>query len=175
MYSNYEASFDPRVIKLSDYDQPVTVMTFNESMEKIIHEFRDLAKENSQVEQLNGTNSNITGFLLQEGEEDLGAYRRNYVIGANFFHQSLDTFKSNILHLLDKNNTLINKINVINGLYNSIPIHSRPLAVNSMSNSLLGYLDDTNSSIRRITTINHPLPFSFTVSYTLIYTISILL
>ena len=157
MYSNFEASFNPRLIRMQDYDNPITVLENDKNFGELTNAFANL-KENSQLVELNDTE--LPQWLLNElngGKIDLGSYRRDYVVGGKF--AKMDTgMLSGALRIPGLPN-----VTILNGLYNSVPKHAKPLAVNFMSNTLLEYLDSSDVS-RRITVTNHPLPFSFTVS-----------
>ena len=167
MYSNFEASFNPRLIQMKDYDNPITVLENDKNFGELTNAFANL-KENSQLIELNDTE--IPEWLLNElngGKIDLGSYRRDYVVGGNFAKMDTSalrpalTFLSGALGLPSIPD--LPNVTILNGLYNSVPKHAKPLAVNFMSNTLLEYLDSSDVS-RRITVTNHPLPFSFTVS-----------
>ena len=157
-YSNYEATFEAKIMQLSDYDRPITIMPKNESvhgdiLKDVFRKYERLVTETSgDIKQY----TNISDSLLILGKEDLGAYRKDYIIGGNFEFPKIPKILG--LPLPTKI-----PINVLNGMYNSIPKHSRPLSVNYMSNALLRHLDVSNSHQRKITTINHPLPFTLTV------------
>ena len=151
LYSNFEAAFDKRIIQLSDYENPITVMPEREQVDEdlvgIFDAFEAIATANSAgVEKY----KNISQSLLQKGRTDIKSYREDYLIGGNFLHAKMPLFPK--------------RVNVLVGLYNSVPKHSRPLSVNYMSNSLLGYLDNSTAIPRKITVSNHPLPFTMTVS-----------
>lgn len=160
MYSNFEASFNPRLIQMKDYDNPITVLENDKNFSELASAFANL-KENSKLVQLNDTE--IPQWLLNElneGQIDLGSYRRDYVVGGNFAKMDPGILLG---ALPFPGIPQLPNVTILNGLYNSVPKHAKPLAVNFMSNTLLEYLDTSDMS-RRITVTNHPLPFSFTVS-----------
>ena len=154
-YSGFEANFQSRVMQLSDYEEPVSVFPNNvdNDLKGVFEKYRDLVSAESAVKQF----TNISDGLLKVSEDNLLDYRKNYVIGGNF-EPLLDDNLPIPPQIL--NNT---KVNVITGLYNSIPKHSRPLSMNYISNALLQHLDGDGG--RKITTSNHPLPFTFTVGF----------
>ena len=163
LYSNFEANFEARTMTLSDYDNPITVMPTKESVQgdglkDVFKQYQALATETSaDIKHY----SNISDSLLTLGREDLGAYRKDYVIGGDFDQSSIPKIPG--LPLPPKLSEGLS-IYMLTGMYNSIPKHSRPLSVNYMSNALLRHLDGSNSNQRKITTENHPLPFTFTVT-----------
>ena len=162
-FGNSGKASEPRIMRMTDYDNPITVMQPDDDLLELTSEFSKLAKENSMLLTINS--SNITQWLLNQGETDLESYHRDYVIGADFLQIPLDKMGS-----LDNQQTNQAQENIteylpkitVTGLYNSIATHSRPLIVNFMSNILLGYLDGSNLD-RKITTTNHPLPTINTV------------
>ena len=159
-YSNFEANFESRVMQFSDYENPISVYPLNVSQDLngIFEKYGKLVDLGSSTKQYD----NISEGLLNVGKDNLLDYRKNYVIGGNFepFGSENGLSIPNIPFLPSPNS-----INVLTGLYNSIPKHSRPLSTNYISNALLQHLD--GSEERRITTSNHPLPFTFTVRLTL--------
>ena len=162
LFGNSETDFQQRIIEMTEFDNPITVMQRNEDLSELTKEFSKLAGQYSTLQLIN--DNNITQWLLNKGETDLGAYRRDYVVGGEFvqiLHDTMGSISHNYFPDIPTNITFPNTT-VINGLYNSIAIHSRPLAVNLMSNTLLRYLD-TSDLDRTITSINHPLPSSYTV------------
>ena len=165
LFGNSETNFQQRTIQMTDYNSPITIMQHNENLVNLTNEFKKLAEQHSTLQELN-EDDNVTQWLLNKGETDLGSYRRDYVVGGDSFqitpdemglilHQHFPKIPENFSHLLPNTN-------IVNGMYNAIAIHSRPLAVNLMSNTLLRYLDDSELD-RTITSINHPLPSSYTV------------
>ena len=156
-YSNFEANFESRVMQLSDYEAPTSVYPKNVTgdLNGLFEIYGKLIESASSVEQYD----NISKGLLKVGESDLLDYRRNYIIGGNFepfpLFEEFSYFPFPI--------PVPKSINVLTGLYNPIPKHSRPLSMNYISNTLLQQLDGKEG--RRITTSNHPLPFTFTVSF----------
>ena len=161
-YSNFEANFESRVMQFSDYEDPISVYPLNVSQDLngIFEKYGKLVDIGSSTKQYD----NISEGLLNVGKDNLLDYRKNYVIGGNFepfgSENGLSIPDIPFLPILPKS------INVLTGLYNSIPKHSRPLSTNYISNALLQHLD--GSEERRITTSNHPLPFTFTVSLIII-------
>ena len=171
--SNFEANFERRLIQLSDYENPITVMPNKNDvtgkLRGVYDEFETLANNMSiAVNQYH----NVSFGLLEKGRDDITGYRKDYVIGSNFID-----LKSQIPDIPNDSFSWIyssvpryeapESVNGLIGLYNTAPKHSRPLSVSYISNALLGYLDTSNTNNRRITATNHPLPFSFTVSYIL--------
>ena len=172
-WSNFEANFERRVIQLSDYENPITVMPnkndITGKLRGVYDEFETLANNMSiAVNQYH----NVSFGLLEKGRDDITGYRKDYVIGSNFID-----LKSQIFEIPNDSFGWIyssvpryeapESVNGLIGLYNTAPKHSRPLSVSYISNALLGHLDTSNANNRRITAANHPLPISFTVSYIL--------
>ena len=125
------------------------------------------------MKQINNT-AHITKWLLEKGEDEIASYRRDYVIGSEFSQIDLEKLRNTSpddiekyinfpMPAMDMMYMTYPNVTIMNGLYNSVPVHSRPLAVNLISNTLLGHLDMSNNS-RRITITNHPLPFTSTVN-----------
>ena len=172
LYSNFEANFERRVIQLSDYENPITIMPNKEDitgkLRGVYEEFEVLVNKTSTVNQY----QNISFGLLQKGRDDIAEYRKDYVIGSNFIEFPNDSF--DLANFFIPGFEVPENVNGLIGLYNTAPKHSRPLSVSSISNALLGHLDNSSANNRRITVTNHPLPFSFTVSYILWKTPSIL-
>ena len=173
--SNFELNFERRVIQLSDYEDPITVMPNKNDvtgkLRGVYDEFETLANNMSiAVNQYH----NVSFGLLEKGRDDITGYRKDYVIGSNFCSNKSC---SNFIEIPNDSFGWIyssvpqfeapGNLNGLIGLYNTAPKHSRPLSVSYISNALLGHLDTSNTNNRRITTTNHPLPFSFTVSYIL--------
>ena len=169
-WSGFEANFERRVIQLSDYENPITVMPnkndITGKLRGVYDEFETLANNMSiAVNQYH----NVSFGLLEKGRDDITGYRKDYVIGSNFID-----LKSQIPDIPNDSFSWIyssvpryeapESVNGLIGLYNTAPKHSRPLSVSYISNALLGYLDTSNTNNRRITATNHPLPFSLTVS-----------
>ena len=50
--------------------------------------------------------------------------------------------------------------NEARAIYNSVPVHARPIAQNVVSNTLLKHLENKTDSTKSITITNHPLPDS---------------
>ena len=183
MLNNFEEKYQPRLIQMSDYDSPITVLHVNEHLIEIMKEFGNISKETSKLRPIMDT-AHITKWLWEMGEDDLETYRRDYIVGGEFFRIDLEKLvnESNGIdiekyinfpaYVLSKNtSTLMNKkyrpypnVTIMNGLYNSIAVHSRPLASNLISNTLLGHLDVSGRS-RRIAITNHPLPVTWTVNF----------
>ena len=155
-YSGFEASFDKRVMQLSDYEAPISVYPDNvsENLKGVFDQYEKLVTDNSAEAKKYG---NISDSLLKVGENDLLDYRKNYVIGGDF----APLLPQEILPFLPSSIDIPFNISLLTGLYNSIPKHSRPLSMNYISNALLRHLDGNGN--RTITTSNHPLPFTFTV------------
>ena len=173
--SNFELNFERRVIQLSDYENPITVMPnkndITGKLRGVYDEFETLANNMSiAVNQYH----NVSFGLLEKGRDDITGYRKDYVIGSNFCWNKLC---ANFIEIPNDSFGWIyssvprfeapESVNGLIGLYNTAPKHSRPLSVSYISNALLGHLDTSNTNNRRITATNHPLPFSFTVSYIL--------
>ena len=165
LYSNFEANFERRVIQLSDYENPITIMPNKEDitgkLRGVYEEFEVLVNKTSTVNQY----QNVSFGLLQKGRDDIAEYRKDYVIGSNFIEFPNDSF--DLANFFIPGFEVPENVNGLIGLYNTAPKHSRPLSVSSISNALLGHLDNSSANNRRITVTNHPLPFSFTVSYIL--------
>ena len=156
-YSNFEANFQSRVMQFSDYEDPISVYPLNvsQNLTGIFEKYGKLVDQGSSIRQY----ENISEGLLNVGKDNLLDYRKNYIIGGDFEPFGSD-FNFSIPNIPFSSSP--KSINVLTGLYNSIPKHSRPLSTNYISNALLQHLD--GSEERRITTSNHPLPFTFTVS-----------
>jgi hypothetical protein len=63
----------------------------------------------------------------------------------------------------------IRKVNDLTAMYNTVPLHARPLAINFVSNTLLNYLEvvdgqEEGATNHSITVTNHPLDLDSTVS-----------
>ena len=134
-------------------------------MDVLTKQFGLISGQYSTLKTIN--DSNITRWLLDEGETDLASYRRNYVVGGDIRliePNATETLAYEYFPDIPSMFTqLLSNVTIINGLYNSITLHSRPLAVNLMSNTLLQYFDDASLD-RTISSTNHPLPSTNTVS-----------
>ena len=171
--SNFELNFERRVIQLSDYENPITVMpNKNDITGKLLGVYDEFETLATNISKAVNQYHNVSFGLLEKGRDDITGYRKDYVIGSNFID-----LKSQILEIPNDSFGWIypsvpryeapESVNGLIGLYNTAPKHSRPLSVSYISNALLGYLDTSNANNRRITVANHPLPISFTVSYIL--------
>ncbi len=101
------------------------------------------------------TNENLSAIILQSVDEEettLAEYRSQYILAADF---------QNRRHCLPGDDGLCasDYIELI-GVYNTVPTHTRPLAVNYVSNTLLAYLEylaNPRGERHNITVTNHPL------------------
>ena len=128
LYSNFEANFEKRILQLSDYDNPITTMP-NETQGSTT--LKDVYEEYKNLSGSVQTYDNISAGLLTMGDEHLGDYRKDYVIGGNFEH--IPSFS---IPITENFSIPIPDVNSLTALYNSIPKHSKPLKLRKFEEML---------------------------------------
>jgi len=100
--------------------------------------------------------SMFKSFCDNLGPNNLANYKDKFIIAAEF---------SNSTEISIENFTLPFKLpwKQLTSLYNSVPLHSRPLAQNLISNTLLTHLQQGNVANNNISISTHPLPEPKTV------------
>lgn len=139
-YNEATESFQPRTMTLADYKNPTTFVGFeNSSVSEALGEsYEDLVGPYSNVIE---ERDNLTEAILEKGEENIADYRGNYILAANFAEGVFDwdVIFPNLtlgpgLELTFDNNLV--------SLYNTVPNHARPLALNLVTNTLLSHLEE---------------------------------
>lgn len=124
-------SQSPRIMNLGDYGATEVLYSVNQSpggWNSTFEEFVKLA--GSSVTEVD----DVSSSLLIAGESNMQKYRTKFIIAAEF-------------------NSSSSGVGVLNAMYSSSAIHSAPISLNALTNSVL----KRNSQEKSITVINHPL------------------
>jgi hypothetical protein len=129
--ANYGGTTEPaRVMNLSDYGVTDVLYSVNHSLPDWSDKYKTFIK-------LTGSNvtkvDNVYAPLLLAGESNIQKYHTKFIIAAQFNSSS--------------------GVEVLNALYSSTAIHSAPISLNALTNSVLKNISQEKS----ITAINHPL------------------
>jgi hypothetical protein len=120
-----------RVMNLSDYGATDVLYSVNESPAGWNDKYEEFVKlVGSSVKEV----GDVSSSLLIVGESDMKKFRTKYIIAAEF-------------------NSSSSEVGVLNALFSSSAIHSAPISLNALTNSVL----KNNSKEKSITVINHPL------------------
>ena len=118
----------PFTFSLNDYGKTNVVFSMEPGMEKWSNSYVDLIKTTeSQIKKVD----EVSASLLGVGDKDIQDYRRNYVVAAEF-NKSTEP--------------------MLNAMFSSTAIHSAPISLNLMTNSIL----KTKFSNKSIVATNHP-------------------
>ena len=91
--------------------------------------------------------------MMSSGTNKIAKYRDSFIIAGDFSNStSLPGFPISL------------PVPQLTAVYNTIPLHSRPLALNTITNTLLSHLQANLSQPFRIGVSTHPLPKPRTVS-----------
>jgi ATP-binding cassette subfamily A (ABC1) protein 3 len=93
--------------------------------------------DNKTVSMCNSKRQSVSDYLICVGRMSINYITDNYLIGASFKYDN-DTDKLTLI-----------------GHFNNQPFHVPPLALNTLTNTLLNHFSNSNY---KITVINHPLP-----------------
>jgi hypothetical protein len=94
--------------------------------------------------------------LLLIGANNLATYKDSFIIAADFE-------KSTKISYRNFSFPISLPFHQLTALYNSVPLHSRPLAQNYISNTLLALLETNTSTKHSISVSTHPIPEPRTV------------
>ena len=101
-----------------------------ENIKNALNKLVDWQKLSTNIE----ISGNITKKILNVANKDLTDYARNYIIGL----EKIDDVKSQFLMQLETCNGIsTSNKDMLTILYNPVPLHSRPLAINILSNIIL--------------------------------------
>ena len=91
--------------------------------------------------------------MMSSGTNKIAKYRDSFIIAGDFSNStSLPGFPISL------------PVPQLTAVYNTTPLHSRPLALNTITNTLLSHLQANLSQPFRIGVSTHPLPKPRTVS-----------
>ena len=94
--------------------------------------------------------------MMLSGTNKIAKYRDSFIIAADFSNSTdLELSGLSLAGL---------PVPQLTAVYNTIPLHSRPLALNTITNTLLSHLQANLSQPFRIGVSTHPLPKPRTVS-----------
>jgi ATP-binding cassette subfamily A (ABC1) protein 3 len=121
-----------RVMDLKDYGLTNVFYSRNDSKVGFNEDYEKLVKSSgSRVKHV----ENVFESLLRIGESNVQEYRTKYIIGAEF-------------------NSSSSGVPILNAMFSSTAIHSAPISLNILMNSIL----KSKSQEKSITAVNHPLP-----------------
>ena len=98
----------------------------------------------------------LNHFVLASGANNLATYKDTFIIAADFEKSTNISYGNFSL-------PFPLPFHQLTALYNSVPLHSRPLAQNYISNTLLKHLETNSSEKHSIHVATHPLPEPRTV------------
>ena len=93
--------------------------------------------------------------MMLSGTNKIATYRDSFIIAGDFSNSTSVEVSGFPLSL---------PVPQLTAVYNTIPLHSRPLALNTITNTLLSHLQANLSQQFRIGVSTHPLPKPRTVS-----------
>ncbi|XP_023336664.1 retinal-specific ATP-binding cassette transporter [Eurytemora carolleeae] len=141
----------PLSLSLGAYTDPTTFIGTDNMSQDMAYIFgNNTARFGKTVYSPNVSESIITGV---DGTEGMAVYKDSYIIAGEFNEVTE-------LYILPDTPGLPWKGLFATGIYNSIPIHSKPLAQLELSNSVLGYLERNSQIKHSIEVTTHPLPES---------------
>ena len=112
-------SFDPLVISKDLYPNAIfyyhesSFDDFNTAYKGIVGDFGEMV-----------TATNYSKFILDQAN-DTSKYRRNMILGADYFEQDLPI------------NNNLQKFKIAKAYFNSVPLHALPMSINLLNNALL--------------------------------------
>jgi len=140
-------------ITLSSYNEPVSFLGFDDNETcSTCYGLKEAFERSVKSGTIKGVDagSNLSDTILDMSSgEDLSDYRDHYIIAGNF--KALTEIK-----MFDHSLTV--DMTELIGMFNTVPLHSRPLAQNHISNALLGYLERENKTKHSISIASHPMP-----------------
>merc|ERR1719192_2468977 len=152
-----------RAIRLDQYNEPVTFIgTDNSTIGKRLGEDYKATLNNIGSVQMS---PDVVQDIIDKGTgiENLAEYREKFIIGASF------SSSSSLDISLSPNQPPISAPGFENvqltALYNSVPLHARPLAQLHTSNALLRHLEANKTTKHSISLATHPLPEARTRSF----------
>jgi hypothetical protein len=121
----------PRIMNLSDYGATDVLYSVNQSLAGWNHKYEEFVQlTGSSVKEV----EDVSSSLLIAGESNMQKYRTKFIIAAEF-------------------NSSSSGVGELNAMYSSSAIHSAPISLNALTNSVL----KNNSQEKSITVISHPL------------------
>lgn len=123
-------SQSPRIMNLGDYGATEVLYSVNQSPEGWNNTYEEFIKlTGSSVTEVD----DVSSSLLIAGESNMQKYRAKFIIAAEFSSSS--------------------GVGVLNAMFSSSAIHSAPISLNALTNSVL----KRNSPKKSITVTSHPL------------------
>jgi len=121
----------PRIMNLGDYGATEVLYSVNQSPEGWNNTYKEFVKlTGSSVTEV----EDVSLSLLFTGESNMQKYHTKFIIAAEF-------------------NSSSSGVGVLNAMFSSSAIHSAPISLNALTNSVL----KRNSPKKSITVTNHPL------------------
>ena len=112
-------SFDPLVISKDLY--PNAIFYYKEStFENFNAAYKDIVGDLGEM-----VTGNYSKFILDQAN-DTSKYRRNMILGADYFEQDLPVLNENP-----------QKFKIAKAYFNSVPLHALPMSINLLDNALL--------------------------------------
>jgi len=152
-----ETKHPNRDIELSSYEDPVTFVGFDRNSTACMEcsalkeAFLSTIKTGDIRED---PGANLSAFILDESTgDDMYKYQDRYIIASDF--QKLNFSLPNPLN---PDEPISTNLTELTGVFNTIPLHSRPLAQNHISNTLLAHLEKNSKTKHSISVSSHPMP-----------------
>jgi hypothetical protein len=139
-------TFPSLVMNLGDYGTPITNTgdaSPNGELTDLMNIYKEVVKSTCDGNVVETSNGNVTKLILESGKKDISAYRNSYMVAAEF---EFDFENSN-------NDFEYSSINVV---FNSLPYHTPPTALNLVTKALLQFLSNDDDEYD-ITVTSHPL------------------
>jgi len=135
-------------LELSGYDDPVTFVGSDGSdIANSLNRTYGSLVDIGTVVYTDDINNKIIN--MSTGGNNLATYKDTFIVAADFEQSTNITYG---------NTTIPLPAHQLTALYNSVPLHSRPLAHNYVSNTLLTHLEMSTSDKHSINIGTHPLP-----------------
>jgi len=149
-FSGNEKKHPERKLVLDAYENPVTVVGSDGSdvANSLNKTFSSLLTVGSSI-----FTADVEKTIIEmgTGPTKLASYKDKFIIAADFTNSNKITVGNITIPLPFQ-------FHQLTSLYNSVPLHSRPLAQNFISNTLLKYLSANLSSKHHISVSTHPVP-----------------
>eukprot|EP00092_Neocalanus_flemingeri_P060351 GFUD01072319.1.p1 GENE.GFUD01072319.1~~GFUD01072319.1.p1 ORF type:complete len:1563 (-),score=388.51 GFUD01072319.1:54-4385(-) len=147
-FTGNEREHPLRKLKLSGYSDPVTFVGSDGSdIANILNTTFGSLVEDGTLFYAEDVERKI--IEMSTGPNNLAIYKDTFIIAADFDKSTSISYG---------NFTVPLPFHQLTAMYNSIPLHSRPLAQNYISNTLLKHLETNNSDKHSIQVATHPLP-----------------
>lgn len=130
----------PHRFELDHYElfgKTVTPLHCSESNSAMCSSYKKYFRQMHKVTELLDANSSFIEVLLRKQELNLPAFNSKYIVGMN-------------------EETFGNGSRVLTGYFNNQPLHTLPLALNTLTNALLTRLESNHT----VHVTNHPLPYT---------------